>query len=85
MCVNFGVELMSTSAQKETNAWIKITKMLVTITFSVLIIYTIVIALIDEVISRYGAIGFGLAIVLLSNPLAHSLPVGDRLTHEMLY
>jgi|TARA_B110000261_G_scaffold164635_1_gene215536 TRAP transporter 4TM/12TM fusion protein len=69
---------MSTSAQKETNAWIKIAKMLVTITFSVLIIYTIVIALIDEVISRYGAIGFGLAIVLLSNPLAHSLPVGDR-------
>lgn len=44
-------------------------KFLIALTFSALIIYSIIIALFDEVIARFGAIAFGFFITLLSQPL----------------
>ncbi len=59
-------------------SWLSPLKLLVTGAFSLIIIYTIVIVLIDEVVARYGAIAFGFVIVLLAHPLAHSFPIGDK-------
>ena len=53
-----------------THALLQGVKMLIAGIFSLLIIYTIVISLIDEVIARYGAISFGFIIVILAHPLA---------------
>lgn len=41
---------------------------------SILVIYSIGFALIDEANARFGAIAFGFAVVLLSSPLASGLP-----------
>lgn len=41
--------------------------------FSLIVVYSIAIALFDEANARFGAIGFGFSIVLLTRPLAASL------------
>lgn len=60
------------------NSLVSKLKLIVTGLFSVIIIYTIIIALIDEVLARYGAITFGFVIVLLAHPLAYQQTLGSH-------
>lgn len=85
MCAITGVKTMSDHKQcqvtndidQQNNSMVNNSKLLVTAVFSLIIIYTITIALVDEVLARYGAISFGLIIVLLAHPLAYKFAIGS--------
>ena len=61
-------------SQHEQSRWIQSVGKSIAFVFSLIIIYSIAIALFDEADARFGAVSFGFSIVLLSRPLARSLP-----------
>ena len=75
--MNIGMKKMIETNQAASHTGLERGKFLVGLVFSTLIIYSIVFALIDEVVARFGAISFGLVIVLLAHPLSKGLPLGS--------
>ena len=57
---------------QESSSWVQTMGKLVAFAFSLIVIYSIAIALFDEADARFGAVSFGFAIVLLSRPLARA-------------